>query len=289
MKNKRTARGNGPFFLILFCCDPNFGRVTSERYSEKRLETMAEIIQNCFKRYEKKFLLTKAQYEAVKAGIEGHMEPDAHANYTICNLYYDTDDWQLIRESIEKPAYKEKLRVRSYGTAKEMDNVFVEIKKKYDGVVYKRRIVLPAREAALYLKSGLLTKPSQISREINWLRNRLPLKPKVFIGYDREAFAGIKGIENPELRVTFDTNLRYREDRLDLRKGDDGYPLLDSGKILMEIKIPGTAPLWLARLFSENDIHMTSFSKYGTYYQSVVMGHGAANTKENQNHVRFYA
>ena len=250
---------------------------------------MAEIIQNCFKRYEKKFLLTKAQYEAVKAGIEGHMEPDAHANYTICNLYYDTDDWQLIRESIEKPAYKEKLRVRSYGTAKEMDNVFVEIKKKYDGVVYKRRIVLPAREAVLYLKSGLLTKPSQISREINWLRNRLPLKHKVFIGYDREAYAGIKGIENPELRVTFDTNLRYREDRLDLRKGDDGYPLLDSGKILMEIKIPGAAPLWLARLLSENDIHMTSFSKYGTYYQSVVMGHGAADTKENQNHVRFYA
>ena len=193
---------------------------------------------------------------------------------------------------IDRIAIKTNMRVSQLNVkieTKTLDNVFVEIKKKYDGVVYKRRIVLPAREAALYLKSGLLTKPSQISREINWLRNRLPLKPKVFIGYDREAYAGIQGIENPELRVTFDTNLRYREDRLDLRKGDDGYPLLDSGKILMEIKIPGAAPLWLARLLSENDIHMTSFSKYGTYYQSVVMGHGAANTKENQNHVRFYA
>ena len=245
--------------------------------------------QMTFKRYEMKYMLTQAQKEALLQVMEPYMALDQYGRTTIQNLYYDTDSFRLVRRSMERPEYKEKLRVRSYGTAKEMDNVFVEIKKKYDGVVYKRRIVLPAREAALYLKSGLLTKPSQISREINWLRNRLPLKPKVFIGYDREAYAGIKGIENPELRVTFDTNLRYREDRLDLRKGDDGYPLLDSGKILMEIKIPGAAPLWLARLLSENDIHMTSFSKYGTYYQSVVMGHGAANTKENQNHVRFYA
>ena len=250
---------------------------------------MAEKIQNCFKRYEKKFLLNRTQYEAMKKGMESHMEPDAHCRYTICNLYYDTDDWELIRESIEKPAYKEKLRVRSYGCAKETDNVFVEIKKKYDGVVYKRRIVLPAKEAALYLRSGLLTKPSQISREINWMRRRFPLKPKVFIAYDREAYAGAEGVENPELRITFDTKLRYREDRLDLRLGDDGNPLLDEDKILMEIKIPGAVPLWLARLLSENDIHMTSFSKYGTYYQHVVMGCGAANDKEKRNHVRLYA
>ena len=238
---------------------------------------MAEIIQNCFKRYEKKFLLTKAQYEAMKRGMEGHMEPDAHSNYTICNLYCDTDDWQLIRESIEKPVYKEKLRIRSYGTAKGSDNVFVEIKKKYDGVVYKRRIVLPADEAAEYLKTGALKEPSQISREIDWMRTRLDLKPRVFIGYDREAYAGAKGVENPDLRITFDTNLRYRDDHLDLREGDGGSALLEDGTVLMEIKIPGTAPLWLARLLSENDIHMTSFSKYGTYYKNVVLGRSTEN------------
>ena len=235
---------------------------------------MAEKIQNCFKRYEKKFLLNRAQYEAMKRGIEGHMEPDAHCRYTICNLYYDTDDWELIRESIETPAYKEKLRVRSYGCAKETDNVFVEIKKKYDGVVYKRRIVLPAKEAAEYLKTGYLKNPSQISHEIDWMRSRLSLKPKVFIGYDREAFAGKEGVENPDLRITFDTGLRWREDRLDLREGDDGTPLLADGMVLMEIKIPGTAPLWLAHLLSENKIRMTSFSKYGTYYKTVVLGKG---------------
>ena len=214
-------------------------------------------IRNCFQRYEKKFLLTRGQYEAMKRGMAAYMEPDAHANYTICNLYYDTDDWQLIRESLEKPVYKEKLRVRSYGAAKDADNVFIEIKKKFDGVVYKRRIVLPAAEAAEYLETGSLKNPSQISREIDWMRTRLDLKPKVFIGYDREAYAGANGAENPELRITFDTRLRWREDRLDLRCGADGHPLLPEGSVLMEIKIPGAAPLWLARLLSENGIRMT--------------------------------
>ncbi|MCR4805615.1 MAG: polyphosphate polymerase domain-containing protein [Clostridia bacterium] len=229
------------------------------------------MIRNCFKRYEKKFLISRAQYEAMLEGMKGHMEPDAHPRYTICNLYYDTDNWQLIRESIEKPVYKEKLRVRSYGPARDTDKLFIEIKKKYDGVVYKRRIVLPAGEAAAYLQGEPLKAPNQISREIDWMRSRLDLKPKVFIAYDREAWAGAKGVEDPELRITFDTGLRWREDRLDLREADDGAPLLPAGSVLMEIKIPDAAPLWLARLLSDNGIRMSSFSKYGTYYKTVVL------------------
>ena len=229
-------------------------------------------IRNCFNRYEKKFLLTEEQYEAMKKGMAAHMGPDAHANYTICNLYYDTDDWQLIRESIEKPVYKEKLRARSYGNASDEDNVFVEIKKKFDGVVYKRRIVLPAKEAAEYLQSGTRKRPCQISREIDWMRTRLDLKPKVFIAYDREAYAGRKGEENPELRITFDTALRARSNDTDLRFGDYGVPLLADDLRLMEIKIPGAAPLWLARLLSENGIFPSSFSKYGEYYKQFILG-----------------
>ncbi len=239
---------------------------------------MAEI-RNCFQRYEKKFLLTQEQYKAMKEGMAAHMQPDEHSCYTICNLYYDTEDWQLIRESLEKPLYKEKLRVRSYGRAKDSDSVFVEIKKKFDGIVYKRRIVLPASEAAIYMRTGRLLKPSQISREIDWMRGRLDLKPRVFIAYDREAYAGAEGIEDPQLRITFDTNLRYREKDLDLRKGDEGLPLLSGGLVLMEVKIPGASPLWLARLLSENGIRMTSFSKYGTYYTNVVLPRSAKNTK----------
>ena len=233
--------------------------------------------QEVFERIEKKYLLPETVFRRLLPELRKHMADDVYGRYTISNIYFDTEQFDLIRASLEKPVYKEKLRIRSYGTAQGSDNVFVEIKKKYDGVVYKRRIVLPADEAAEYLKTGTLKEPSQISREIDWMRPRLDLKPRVFIGYDREAYAGAKGVENPDLRITFDTNLRYRDDHLDLREGDGGSALLEDGTVLMEIKIPGTAPLWLARLLSENDIHMTSFSKYGTYYKNVVLGRSTEN------------
>ncbi len=230
---------------------------------------MATMIQSCFKRYEKKYLLNYNQYEAMLAGMKDHMEADRFSNYTICNIYYDTPDWQLIRTSLEKPVYKEKLRVRSYGTVTGADNVFVEIKKKYDGVVYKRRVTMRCLDAVRWLRGEPLSNPSQIHKEIDWFMQNYKPEPKVFIGYDREAYAST---ENSELRITFDTNLRWREEAADLRCGDYGTLLLPEEAILMEIKIPGTAPLWLARLLSENKIFSTSFSKYGTYYKDVVLG-----------------
>ena len=226
------------------------------------------MIQCSFKRYEKKYLLTPAQYEAVRKGIEIHMVPDQYSRYTICNVYYDTDDFTLIRTSLEKPVYKEKLRVRSYGAAEDDSRVFVELKKKFDGVVYKRRVVMNAADAVSYLDGDEPGGESQIHREIDWFMHTYRPTPKVFIAYDREAYAGR---DNPDLRITFDTNLRGRMERVDLRSGDDGQPILPDGQILMEIKIPGTAPLWLARLLSENGIFSTSFSKYGAYYKQYVL------------------
>lgn len=230
---------------------------------------MSGTIQNCFKRYEKKYLLTFRQYEAVRAGMAPYMQSDRYSNYTICNVYYDTADWLLIRTSLEKPIYKEKLRVRSYGAVCSTDSVFVELKKKYDGVVFKRRVTMRAVDAVCWLRGGTEADPGQIHHEIDWFMRFYRPEPKVFIGYDREAYAGI---ENSELRITFDTNLRWRDEEIDLRCGDHGILLLPEDVILMEIKIPGSAPLWLARLLSENNIFSTSFSKYGTYYKSCVLG-----------------
>ena len=243
-------------------------------------------IQSCFKRVEKKYMLTRAQYQAMLAGMAPYMEADRYSNYTICNIYYDTDDFQLIRTSLEKPVYKEKLRVRSYGTVSNTDNVFVELKKKYDGVVYKRRVTMPALEAANWLRGMVPEEPGQIHREIDWFMRSYRPKPKVFIGYDREAYAGT---ENSELRITFDTNLRWREDNVDLRSGDYGTLLLPADAILMEIKIPGTAPLWLARLLSDNRIFSTSFSKYGAYYKNIVLGQGGAPVPETAKEVLLSA
>ena len=225
------------------------------------------MIQCSFKRYEKKYLLTPAQYEAVRAGMDAYMTPDKYSNYAICNVYYDTDDFLLIRTSLEKPVYKEKLRARSYGPARDDSAVFVELKKKYEGVVYKRRVVMDAADAAAYLDGREPGGDSQIHREIDWFMRTYRPTPKVFIAYDREAYAGR---ENPDLRMTFDTNLRGRRERVDLRAGEDGQPILKEHQILMEIKIPGAAPLWLARLLSENNVFSASFSKYGAYYKQYI-------------------
>ena len=234
-------------------------------------------LQSCFRRYEKKYLLTPAQYAAVKRGMASWMKPDEHPNYTICNIYFDTEHYDLIRTSLEKPVYKEKLRLRSYGVPGSRDPAFVEIKKKYDGVVYKRRVTLQAMDASRWLSGRRSGDGSQISREIDWFLQFYRPEPKVFLAYDREAYAAADG---GELRLTFDTDIRVRSNDLDLRSGDHGLPLLESNQILMEIKIPGAAPLWLARLLSENGIFPTSFSKYGTYYKEFVLGGRSAEVKK---------
>lgn len=228
-------------------------------------------IQSCFQRFEKKYFLTRAQYAALLDGMSPYLRPDAYGRYTICNIYYDTDNYQLIRTSLEKPVYKEKLRMRSYGVPGDGGNVFVELKKKFDGVVYKRRVVMEVGEAVDYLSGAARPcQEGQICHEIDWFLNSYRPTPKVFIAYDREALAGR---EDPELRVTFDTNLRWRDSELDLRRGDYGARILPDDRILMEIKIPGTAPVWLGHLLSETGVFPTSFSKYGACYQQNLAEH----------------
>lgn len=199
--------------------------------------------QYSFERREEKYFLTPVQYEALLTPLRQHMHADEHEQYTICSLYCDTPDWQLIRTSLEKPYYKEKLRVRSYGTPTPDGRVFVELKKKVGGIVYKRRIALPAARADAFLR-GEVSVPGQIAREISWFQRMYGAQPRVLIAYDRTAFAGVM---EPGLRVTFDTGIRWRTDHLSLTAGDGGAPLLGDDRILMELKTPDTCPLWLSR------------------------------------------
>lgn len=234
-------------------------------------------IQSCFKRCEQKYLLTRAQYKAFKQGMAQYMIPDLHPRYSVRNVYFDTEHNDLIRASLEKPVYKEKLRLRSYGVPGSGNPVFVEIKKKFQGVVYKRRITVSLQDAAGYLAGTPVSDGSQISREIDWFLQFYRPQPKVFIAYEREAWAAADG---GELRVTFDSDIRVRSNDLDPRMGNHGTALLQNGGILMEIKIPGAAPLWLARLLSAVEARPTSFSKYGTYYQQFVLGGRSAEVKK---------
>lgn len=219
-----------------------------------------------FERTEKKYLLSSGQFDALSRRLAGSMTIDQYGRSTICNLYYDTDDYQLIRNSIEKPPYKEKLRLRSYGVPSREDPVFVELKKKCSGTVYKRREQLPLGEAEAFLAHGTApSKDSQILREIGWMLERYQPVPKVFLAYDRIALYGNR---DPGLRITFDDSLRWRTTALDLTMGDWGTPVFPAGVFLMEIKFCGGMPVWLSHLLSECEIYPSSFSKYGTIYQN---------------------
>lgn len=230
---------------------------------------MGQIIQSSFKRYEKKYMLSKQQYETILEGMKPYMKADVYGKTTNCSIYYDTPNWDLIRKSIEKPVYKEKLRVRSYGTPSSQSDVFIEIKKKYEDVVYKRRISMSCENVESYLAGELWLSPkSQIAREIEWFQKRNQAEPKVFIAYDRTSYAGSI---DPELRITFDQNIRYRDYDLNLGLGDFGEQLLSEKTVLMEIKIPMTTPLWLVKLLSSIEAKPSSFSKYGTFYKEHVM------------------
>lgn len=222
--------------------------------------------QTIFKRYELKYLLTVRQKKQLLEVMKPYMKLDQYGHSTIRNIYYDTDTYRLIRRSLEKPAYKEKMRVRSYVKADGKSSVFVELKKKYKSVVYKRRIVMPEQQAVDWL-SGAIPCPqeSQISREIDYFCSFYEtLHPTVWLSYEREAFYSLDG---DDFRVTFDENILYRTNDLSLDTEIYGTPLLQEGSVLMELKTPGGIPLWMTHFLTEQQIQKTSFSKYGTAYQ----------------------
>lgn len=218
--------------------------------------------KDTFQRFETKYLLEDFQYRALRERLEGMAQVDEYGKTSILNIYYDTPNFNLIRTSLEKPVYKEKLRLRSYGIPEDDTRAFIEIKKKFKGIVYKRRIGMDYSDALKYLNEGApVKKESQISHEIDYFKNFYKgLRPAMAISYDRIAMAGIK---DPELRITFDENIRWRVDKLDLKYGNVGEDILKPGQHLMELKIAGAMTMEMAHILDELSIRQTSFSKYG--------------------------
>lgn len=226
---------------------------------------MAKIITSIFRRYERKYLINAEQYEALNKMTSELFEPDEFGKSVIMNIYFDTPNDMLIRRSLDKPIYKEKLRLRTYGVPDDDSNAFVEIKKKFKKVVYKRRVKMKYSEACDYLINGAPPpKRKQITDEVDWfLKFYGEVKPAMVITYERQAMFAK---ENKDLRITYDSNILWRREDLDLRHGAYGNVLLPPGYYLMEIKIPGSMPVWLARMLDELKIYPTSYSKYGMAY-----------------------
>lgn len=225
--------------------------------------------QMIFQRYEFKYLLDDCQLQAVLTAMAPHMVPDEYSHSSIRNLYLDTPDFRLIRRSLEKPVYKEKFRIRSYGRAAAETAVFVELKKKYRSVVYKRRISMLQDKALRCVAGTDLWPQSQIGAELGYAADFYKnLRPAVFLSYERDSF---RGVADEDLRVTFDTEIQYRREELTLDSDTWGIPVLAPGKTLMEIKAVGSLPLWMAHVLSEQGIFKTSFSKYGMAYRDILL------------------
>ncbi|MDO4869169.1 MAG: polyphosphate polymerase domain-containing protein [Bacillota bacterium] len=222
-----------------------------------------------FARHETKYIVTAEQKALIEEILKTRMQQDRHGRSTIQSLYYDTPDFRLIRRSIEHPLYKEKIRIRSYGPAGSGDKVFLELKKKYRKVVYKRRMTLTAEQAAAFMAGSLVAAPEisstycerQIAREIAYARDYYKtLQPAMLISYEREAW---QGCEDPGLRVTFDSNILWRDFDLTLASGGYGQPIMNHCAHVMEIKTSSGIPLWLTEILDQERIYKTSFSKYG--------------------------
>lgn len=223
---------------------------------------------NHFQRVEEKYLLTQIQKEELLRKIDSYIEKDKFFESKIHNIYFDTEDNDLIINSLNKPVFKDKFRVRSYGIPNLEDDVFLELKTKYKGVVGKRRVRMTLKEFYQYINYRKRNTDNQILNEIDYYFQYYKLRPAIYIAYDRCSY---KGRKEKNLRITFDTNLRSRRDHLRFEKRRRLTPYFKENYYIMEIKTVGSMPLWLVRILSEMNITPTSFSKYGKIYEKEKM------------------
>lgn len=237
-------------------------------HNQSTLRT-TENYQATFQRHEKKYALPKFLTKEFLDDLKSYMQQDEYGHHTISSIYYDTQDFKVAQENLKKPDYKEKMRLRTYGCPNYSSPSFIELKKKFEGITYKRRASLSLEEAEDYLNNNIC--PSnicdhQVLKEVEWFRNQFdsPLIPQTLIAYDRDAFFGL---EDSEVRLTIDQNIRWRDSDLTLAHGSYGAPLCQ-GVNMIEIKVSDAFPLWLAHLLSKYELYPTSFSKYTTIYSN---------------------
>lgn len=229
-----------------------------------------------FQRYELKYLIPFDKYKAIaKALIDsGKMRydkfGDGYGRYNIVSLYFDSDDKKIYYETRNKLRFRQKLRLRVYDNATINSPAFLEVKQKFNKVVNKRRTKIKLADAYDYIKFGRNSEngleeynPSnpQILEEVEAFRSLYDLKPRLVVSYDRQAF---HGIEDPDLRVTFDYNLTTRDDNLRIEDGPYGMYFVDPNLSVMEVKVSQSVPFWLARLLSEYECPRKSVSKFCT-------------------------
>ncbi len=226
--------------------------------------------QTIFKRHELKYSLTKKQYEQLCLCMENHMVLDSYGRHKISNVYFDTDNFSIIRHSIEKPKYKEKLRLRVYGQPSEDTVSFIELKKKYDGVVYKRRLQSTQSDAMSYLcNNAELEDTSQIKKEVDYFKGAHDsLSPSIYLSYEREAYYSP---DDENFRITFDFNIKMRDVDISPYESNQDIKVLSDDIVVLEVKTVKGLPFWFVDFLGKNSLYKTSFSKYGTAYNNFIL------------------
>lgn len=227
-----------------------------------------------FKRYEKKYLISKEKLDAIMPVLLEYMDLDPFClngnEYRIYSIYYDTVNHDIIRQNSSGPVYKEKMRLRSYYDRKDPeDKIFMEIKKKSEGVGNKRRIKLKIKEIDPFVNEGILPQTkdylsAQVAKELAYFLKMNKVAPALYVQYDRLA---LFGKEDKNFRMTFDRNVHTRRSNFVFGESDEDELLLPDDIYIMEVKILGAMPLWLTRLLSENELFSHGFSKYGVKYK----------------------
>ncbi len=227
-------------------------------------------IQTTFKRHELKYQLTNKQYQDLCICMKKFMCLDEYGRHKISNIYFDTKDYRIIRRSIEKPKYKEKLRLRVYGEPDEAGEAFIELKKKFNGIVYKRRVPIIQNEAIEYLCNDKeVENASQISKEVDYFKkSNDDLLPRVYLSYEREAYFSPS---DENFRMTFDFNIKMRDNNVSLDASEEDNEVLEDSIVLLEVKTVMGLPPWFIEFLNENQIFSTSFSKYGTAYHKFIL------------------
>lgn len=222
-------------------------------------------MQSIFKRFEQKYILTKEQFININDMLDKYFNKDKYFKSNIYNIYFDNDNNDMIINSIEKPIYKQKVRLRSYKEAEEKDTVFLEVKKKYKGIVYKRRVNITLKEFGNYFHRKQFPKcDQQIIKEIDYVINYFNLHPSIFVAYDRLSYYAK---DDKNFRITFDTNLRSRFNNFSLNDTNENKAFFDDEVYIMEVKSLYNLPIWFITILNENKIYPRSFSKVGNIYK----------------------
>jgi len=220
-----------------------------------------------FDRWELKYVVTVKQMYQLMHALKNYVVLDENGDdglYKIKSIYYDSHDFKFYHEKMNGNKYRQKVRLRGYNNVAYNDDVYFEIKQRYNTTVQKRRAELKLSDAYELMKHPLdaeqyADKKRIVLDEIRYLSSMHALEAKAIVSYDRKAYMGKY---EDGLRITFDTNLKCRKENLNLEEYHKEKYFVHPSLAVLEIKTNEKVPIWLVSLIQRFEIEAHRVSKY---------------------------